>query len=818
MMARTKRAGIAALLMMTSALTGVAAMPATAQPAGAQAAQRDFDIPAQSLTTALVAFGQQSGLQVTVDGGMVRNLTTRGVRGRATSEQALQSLLAGTGLTFQTVGGTTVTLQKLPSPSGVTQLDPVRVEGQQASDVQSPFGPGDGYVATRSATATKTDASILETPGSVSVVTRQQMDDQAAQSVTQALRYAVGVDTGSRGMSLTYSDKILATRGFRLDQYLDGLKLLAGEFGEPQIDPYFLDRIEVLHGPASVLYGQANPGGVAMLVSKRPTDRPVRDFELRMGSYGFAQAAFDVGGAIDAQGKYLYRLTGLGMKSDSQIAHVEQKRFTVAPAFTWRPDNDTSLTILTNYQRDPQGGFFAYIPAAGSALPNPYGKISTGFFPGEPSFSSFNRTQYALGYLFDHRFNDAWTVRQNLRYGHVDVQQQGLWVSGLAPDMRTLNRYAYGDIEHNTSFTVDSQAEYRVATGPVRHTVLAGVDYYSYRWDQKSSFGFGGIPSIDIFNPVYGYRIPTPAVGYSALSKIDQVGLYAQDQMRFGNFVLLLGGRQDWAGGNYKDRLAGSTVKQSDGKFTGRAGLVYVSDSGVAPYASYATSFNPVSAESSGTDFSGQPFKPTTAEQYEVGVKYQPPGRESFVTLAAYQLTQQNVTTSDPAHPGFSIQTGEVRSRGIELAGVANLTREFKVTASYSYTDNVVTKGTDSNNLFGIDVGKRPPNVPANMASAWGDYTFQSGPMSGFGVGGGVRYVGSRQGNYTNTFNVSGYTLADAVIHYDLSGLNQNLAGWKVAVNAQNLFDKDYVAYCYTVNFCSYGQRRTVYGTLKYSW
>ncbi len=268
------------------------------------------------------------------------------------------------------------------------------------------------------------------------------MDAQAVETVSQALRYTVGVNSNQYGVSLTEADTEMTARGFALDQYLDGLKLLSGEFGEPQVDPYFLERIEVLHGPASMLYGQADPGGVAELVTKRPTEQPFYSAEIRGGSYGEVQGGFDIGGPIDEGGHFLYRLTGLASEADSQVDYVHQKRFAIAPAFTWKPDDATSLTLLALFQHDPSGGFFGYVPANGTLLPNPNGKISSSLFSGDPDFNTFARTQYQLSYLFEHHFDDAWTVRQNFRYSHVDVRQDGIWPSGLEADLRTLDRYS----------------------------------------------------------------------------------------------------------------------------------------------------------------------------------------------------------------------------------------------------------------------------------------------------------------------------------------------------------------------------------------
>jgi iron complex outermembrane receptor protein len=262
------------------------------------------------------------------------------------------------------------------------------------------------------------------------------------------------------------------------------------------------------------------------------------------------------------------------------------------------------------------------------------------------------------------------------------------------------------------------------------------------------------------------------------------------------------------------ERFSDFRDSQSDGATTWRAGAVYLFDCGLAPYASYAKSFQPTG----GTDFDNNPFKPTTGEQYEVGIKYQPRGVRAFMTLSAYQLTQQNVLTSDPAHPGFSTQTGEIRSRGIEVAGVAEPVAGLSLIASYAYLRNIVTKSNDVDNPFGSNLGKHPTGMPEHTASLWSDYTFQLGPLRGFGLGAGVRYVGATEGDALNTFKVPASTVVDAAVHYDLAGLSPMLKGLRLGVNVTNIADREYVASCDGVDFCAFGLRRTVVGTMTYRW
>lgn len=811
---------IMALLMVNPAVAGqparTSATSATAgSPQVAQADLRAFRIPAQPLASALTAFGQQAGFQVSFNPAAVANAQSTDVVGSFSPPEALRRLTAGSGTSFRFLDSRTVTVERLQADgaAGTTMLGPLTVEAPTEAN-----GVVRGYVAKQSAAGTKTSTPIIETPQAVSVVTRDQMDAQAVQNVPQALRYTAGVAPEPRGASQSGYEKWLYARGFALDEYLDGLKLLSGEFGAPQVDPFFLERLEVLHGPASVLYGQASPGGVANLVSKRPTDTPYRAVTLEAGNHSRYQGSFDLSGPLDKEGRFLYRLSGFGRTAETQVDHTKEQRVAIAPSVTWKPTDKTTLTVLGSYQYDPKAGFEGYVPALGSVLPNPEGKIPTSFFSGDPSYDRFFRRQYSIGYLLEHSFDETWTVRQNTRYNHVDAKQEGVWPLFLNGN-RTLRRYSFRDTEHNDAISLDNQVEAKFITGVVKHTVVAGLDYQHYLWNQIAANNFAA-PTIDIFNPTYGQVIPTPRVNYDTRQRLSQTGIYAQDQIRIDKWAVLFGGRFDWANRHIDDHLARETISQSDKAFSGRAGLVYLFDNGLAPYASYTTSFNPTSATDAGLDVNGNPFKPTKGQQYEVGVKYQPTGFNSFVTLSAFNLKQKDVLTTDPdtshvcAGSTCQIQNGEVRSRGVELSGKASLTDGFDLTAAISYLDNKVTKANPADGTL----DKHPASVPAFLTSLWGSYRFLDGAARGLGLSAGVRHVGSSWGDGTNSFKVPSYTLVDAGISYDLGGLQDKLAGIQASVNATNLFDKEYVASCANATRCYYGLRRTVIGRLKYEW
>lgn len=717
---------------------------------------------------------------------------------------ALTIAVAMSGLTFQAFAAET-------TPSA-PKNDTITVVGDGASNVapESAWGPAPTIVAKHSATGTKTDTPIVKTPQSISVVTREELEMRQPTTVKEALSYSPGV-FASRGSSSTYD--ALAIRGFtsvNTNQYLDGIKLQGDNYSEVSMDPYFLERVELLRGPASVLYGKSNPGGVVSMVSKRPTTEPLREIQFSMGSDSLYQTGFDFSDTIDDAGVYSYRLTGLAKDQNTQQVLAKEKRFAIAPSFSWRPDDKTDFTFLSNFQDDPDSGFYGWMPRQGTVVPyydanGNARKLSTDFNDGDAN-SKLSRNQKMVGYSFGHQFDDTWTVRQNLRYTKIDSKYTGIYDTGyVAP--AEISRASVVSAEKLNNFDVDTQAQAKFATAAVEHTLLMGVDYM--RMSNSIDADYGTANNLSLTNPNYNDSNMQGGFLYNVLNRQEQTGLYMQDQAEWNHWILTAGGRYDIAKTSTLTRTSGTTAEIKDHRFTWRGGLNYLFDNGISPYFSYSESFEPTS----GATVGGTPFKPSVGKQYEAGLKFIPDDRPISLTAAVYQLTKDNNLTVDPDNIFFSTQSGVIRSRGVELEAKAAVNANINVIASYTFTDAKYTHDTNYE-------GQRPVEVPRNMASLWADYTFHETALSGFTVGSGVRYIGATSsfyttGNDTNKpFNVASYAIVDATVKYDLARFG--LPGSSVGVNVNNLFDREYVASCYRDYACYWGTDRQITATATF--
>jgi iron complex outermembrane recepter protein len=782
-----------------AATLALAYLHAPAQTVGTASSPVRISIQAQPLAEALNEWARQTRIQLIVQQGLVQGKTAPAVSGNLTPIQALDRLLAGSGLVAMQEGRAVV-VKTAPVVSSTATLAPVTVTAN--AERETATGPVNGYVAKRSASATKTDTSIIETPQSITVVTSDQINDQKAQSVADSLTYTPGVSMQSAGFSRMVDDFMI--RGFNvgngnLGMLRDGMKYQSNVY-DGGMEPYGLERIEVVRGAASVLYGQLTPGGLVNAVSKRPTDTPLHEINLEYGSNARKQISADFSGPLDDEGVWSYRLTGLKREADNWVDQVQDDKTYLAPALTWQPSSKTRLTLLATYQ-SVKTRFSA--PLLYSDVAN--GTIARNRFVGEPDFDRYESVTKTIGYELEHRFDNGAVLRSAARSFDAEVKWDYMMANLTPVSNGTLYRLASKRNEHSTGQTADNSIELNFDTGAVKHTLLTGVDYYRRTYDSHRYRGTSYL-ALDVDDPVYsGSPTINTVVDRGSDNVGEQTGFYLQDQARLGNWVLTGGTRYDSSNSESRSYQTGKLTSQSDEAVTSRAGIVYLAPSGVAPYLSFSQSFQP----QVGTDsLTAEAFTPSRGRQMEVGVRYAPPESGLLLSGAVYDLKQSNVVTSDAS--GNQYQQGQVLSRGAELEARWQ-GKIFGLIAAYAYTDAKVTESR-----LASEVNEQLAMTPRHAASVWGNMELGQLGLPGLRAGLGVRYIGSNNlPGYDS--DVPAYTLVDAMLSYKLGALSSQLRGVTLTLNARNLFDRDYFT-CASYDGCRYGEPRTVTATVNYRW
>ncbi|MCZ4092062.1 TonB-dependent siderophore receptor [Sinorhizobium psoraleae] len=695
--------------------------------------------------------------------------------------------------------------QETTSSGDSTALETLVVNGGSGGVITA-----EGYVGISSATGAKVDTPFLETPQSISTVTEQQLKDRNPQTLLDALAYTPSSRVGAYGFDPRFDS--FTVRGFDVTYtgvFRDNLRQPGAGSSLFKTEPYGLEGVSILRGPSSALYGASGAGGLFNLISKRPTEETLREVQVQYGSHDRYQGQFDFSGPVNETDPVYYRLTGLLRDADTEQVGVPDDRAYIAPAFTWKPDEDTSLTILGEYSRTKTGGTAAYY------YDTTTGKV-TDFFAGNPAFNDSIQTQGRVGYEFEHRFNDTFVFRQNARVSTLNIDAD--WAFAYAPnavDPTLIDRSAGTFDERLNAIVIDNQLESNFETGALDHTLLTGVDLTKLRW--RSLDGRGVSPPLDTKNPTRGDAVSPIDFQTRVVQDQWQVGTYLQDQIRYDAWTLTIGGRYDWVSSDTDttDLLADTltTVSQTDKEFSGRIGLTYETDFGLAPYISYSTAFAPNAGLNLETN---QPFKPTESSQEEIGVKWLLPNSNTLISAALFNIDQKNglyyEVVNLPSGPAnIQVQRGKLRSRGFEIEANTSLDNGLSLTAAYSYTDMKIIQGPAGT------VGNYVSSVPRHMAAIWADYTLpEDGPGAGLGFGAGARFIGSSYGNDANTIRNSGRVLFDAAVHYDFAALDQKYDGLRLQVNATNLFDRREPV-C-SAGFCYRDQGRTVIGSLRYNW
>ncbi|MDU0358869.1 TonB-dependent siderophore receptor [Rhizobium sp. 25PS6] len=706
-----------------------------------------------------------------------------------------ETLFATTAILLIGVAVPPAFAQTASADANATALEPIVIQGA-ASDSKT---DRTSVTAKNSAGATKISTPLVETPRSISVTTEKEIEQRGAQTVIEAVRYSAGVTTGTSGFDPRFDQ--IYIRGYNattVGDYRDGLRQPYINYGTFRTEPYQLQRVEVIKGPVSVLYGSGSPGGLVNKISKLPTEEPIREVGISYGTEDRVQGMFDFGGPISEDNEdFLYRIVGVARRGDTNF-DIADDRYLLAPSFTWRPDEGTSFTVYGLAQADETDSNVGAITTSDGRILD--------IRASDPDYDYQKVKQQQVGYQFEHEFDNGLTFRQNLRYSHLDLRARYLGVSSWTGTVAHRGTNAIRD-EMNV-FQVDNQLEAKFDTGPLAHTMLFGLDYTNL----QSSFGYGAGAAdpafdFDIANPTYGVSGATP--DYNVLASdadMRQVGIYVMDQIEVGNWRFNLGGRQTWVNQTRDATLPTVSSEEVDkNAFSVQAGALYLFDNGIAPFVSYATSFDPVTNRSATNTI----LPPTKGEQYEVGVKYQPPGSDILLSAVAYHIVELNKPRlADPLTFAYDSQ-GEVTGKGIELEARAAIADGLDIIAAYTYNDSEVTGGNN--------VGNTPAITPTHIASLWANYTFQeSNPFNGLSVGAGVRYIGETWTDVANTSKNPATFYVDASASYDFGAVDKKYEGLTAAFNIRNIADERETV-C-EEGFCYLGQGRNMTGTLKYRW
>ncbi|WP_176594062.1 TonB-dependent siderophore receptor [Sphingobium sp. EM0848] len=752
--------------------------------------------------------------------------------------------------------------------AAIPALIPTLAQAEDSADARADTIIVTGLNENKTGTGTKTDTPLIATPQTITIIDREELTRRNALSINDALGYVAGVSTNQRGALATRYDQ-LVLRGFAPGIFLDGMRLIAGPYSTPQIDFNRVDHVDVVKGPASVLYGNAPPSGLVNLTSKMPEAEAFGRFEGQFGNFDFMRIAGDVNQPLDSEGHLKARIVGGWQKGDNLAKGTFSERWHISPMLTFSPDEATSLTLIASYQHSPHGGGYSGTPAYGTVLPNPNGTIPRNMNTGDPGYERYDHRAKSIAAFFRHDFDEHLSFASNFRFQNNKLSYRQIYTAGFAStgtganrnsDYSIITRGGGGADEDFDTLTLDNHLNARFATGFIRHNILVGIDYQRITGENVQQFNTGvagGIPNLNLFAPTYGAGLPSfdltklSASYANTYGKRDQLGVYFQDQMAIGRLQLIASGRQDWydqTSLNLNPTTAAAraapVTKLHTTAFTMRLGALYEFAFGLSPYFSYSESFEPQAGTRYISATETAPFVPATGTQYEAGLKYQPQGTNALFTLSIYELKRQKGSTATDPRAGTNgipanatIQVGEVRVRGVEWEGRGEIRPGLDLVGTASYTDAIITEGsaaippTATSNGTPSTTDTRQLGVPKWNVSSFLSYDFGkaqqvSGSLAGLSIGAGIRYVSGSDGttNYAvvngvttfQRFHSKGFTLVDAMLGYDLSKIG--LAGWSASVNASNLFDKNYISACPFLNSCYYGAPRTVVGSLRFNW
>lgn len=787
-------------VLMAALLASVSSHSMAVAQTQQQAQRFNFDIPAKPVTQAVNDIARTAGLSVAFRENEPISAMGQPVRGAMTADQALSALLSGTSLTYRFSNPTTVQIYDAGNPAadaggvdaeGGVYLGTIIVQNKLAYS-----GAVEGYLAPATQTGVKAGAPLSEVPQSISVVTTTELESRQPRQIEDAIKYTAGINASTWGTDDRYDQ--FAIRGFDLGTgsiYRDGLPQKSVSFTGFTTDPYMIERIDVMRGPAGVLYGSNDAGGMINLVTKRPTFDRLAEGRLSYDSNGTGIAAFDWSDTLDADGTLAGRLTGLVRDGETEIDNSTNDRAFLAGGLTWSPTDQTALTVLAHVQRDSLTPLIMF-PIAGEDYDTAWGRLPDDWRYRQSDFNRYKTNQQSFGWEFTHEFSDEVTFNQRLRYAHQTTDYTQFDFSYA--DEAGVYYYPFRMDEEARTLGIDNFLEWKRALAGAENSLIVGFEYQRRRYTEKqymgdyTLIGYGPDASLDV--PVGDLAL----TGQRRTTYTEQ-GLYLQDHLKFDSgTALTFGLRRAWLESRAEDLLEDSENTQKNSATTGMIGLTHEFENGLTPYVSYTKGF----IQNLGKTLDGDILDPSESEQWEAGVRHQP-NEALLLSAAVFDLRKTNVSDYDLNDPTWSsfTQAGEIRSRGIELEARGRLSDAVQGTVSYTYLDTKITKSAD-----GSKIGNENAMAPNHQVSFWLDYDAKAW-LAGLTVGAGVRYVSDSFATQDNLRQTPGYTLADLSLRYEV---DRN----SVDLGVTNLFDRDYYGVCYDGYGCASGEGRIVTLTL----
>ncbi|MCB5183913.1 TonB-dependent receptor [Methylobacillus gramineus] len=765
---RRLRPAIQYALLSLGIATSILSTPVLAEVQAALSDKKPYELAAGPLGHILAEFAAITGTKLSFDATLLAGLKSPGLKGIYSIEEGFEQLLKGSAYSLENRGGGAYSLRKIkllkesPDDNSATRLPEMSVHATKNTASE----PVQGYLVKSSRTATKTDTALMEVPSSIQIVTRDVLDERQTIRLQQGLEMVSGIIpsyNGGNTIQQYYARGFLSSivlrdgyRGRSLGSFLQGTA--------------HIERIEVLKGPASVLYGRGEPGGIINQVSKQPLSTPYHAIKQQFGSNDLYRTTLDSTGPLNEDQSVLYRINAAYENSDSFRDFIDSEGSYFAPVLTWKISDSTHINFNLQYEKTKQEldrGVVA-IGQRPASVP-----ISTNL---ATPFAGQSNESTQAGITWSHDFTPGWTLRHQFVSEQTNRHAIQVNPSGtLNSDRRTMSRTYFEQKENFRANFNALELEGKFKTGSLAHKTLIGADYYSA--SNHAPFAFTAFPAVDVFNPSYNLAKPNAAFRHNS-AKNDWHGIYIQDQIQLSSRVhVLFGGRYDQA--KTVSESSTARTKTDDEGFSPRTGIVFALTPALSVYGSYTESFG---AANSGTSFNSKAFKPETAQQYETGFKSELLDGRVAANLALYHLTKQNVLTADSINTGFNVQSGEARSRGVEIDITGHISPHLSLIANYAYTDATLTRDNNGNQ------GNQLSGTPKHAASLWGKYKL-TGTLDGLSLGGGIVAQGQRQGDNANSFMLPGFMRTDLYLSYQWKTSQHRIT---TQLNTENLLDKEY--------------------------